>query len=106
MHWSDLYPIFLSGASFRFGIKLTLVFVHHKLGSEHNFVAAGLSAELITCLNCDLTLIYLIRRLRRRRRGERETNKLPEIELKMAIACVFIALAAIIKIANLLPILQ
>ncbi|MEY4584505.1 MAG: hypothetical protein RJB10_1002, partial [Pseudomonadota bacterium] len=35
----------------------------HKLGSEHNFVVAGLSAELSTFLNCDLTLIYLLQRV-------------------------------------------
>jgi hypothetical protein len=31
-------------------------------GSEHNFVEAWLFAELITFLNCDLTLIYLLLR--------------------------------------------
>jgi hypothetical protein len=41
----------------------------HKLGSEHNFVVAGLSAESITFLNCDLPLIYLLR-LRGRRRSK------------------------------------
>jgi hypothetical protein len=32
-------------------------------GSEHNFVVAWFSSELITFLNCDPTLIYLLRRV-------------------------------------------
>ena len=45
-----------------YSISIFVVNSKHKLGSEHNFVAAWLSVELSTFLNCDLTLIYLLLR--------------------------------------------
>jgi hypothetical protein len=45
-----------------FDSEITFAPLHHKSGSEHNFVVAGLSAELSAFLNCDLTLIYLLQR--------------------------------------------
>jgi hypothetical protein len=49
----------------------------HKLGSEHNFGFAWLSAELSAFLNCDLTLIYLLRLGGRRRRRGVDAKNMP-----------------------------
>jgi hypothetical protein len=34
--------------------QITFTSLHHKFGSEHNFVAACLFAKLITFLNCQM----------------------------------------------------
>ena len=74
-----------------YSISIFVVNSKHKLGSEHNFDFAWLSVELSTFLNCDLTLIYLLQRVRAKAQKRVGAGELLEIGVNMALAGVFIA---------------